>query len=310
MSSVKDPATYTPSALSACLNVLGTLVKAIGAQYDARIVVVGGLVPNLLMDEKALDPLFAGDKHAGTNDVDLCIELDLRAEEDAMYQCLESTLLRYSFTKVKRNRPEPEKWSWVRSSDTASVIVDLLCDRDSVCAGKAGRVARDEESGQGDSIGALRMQGAHLAFVDPVHREIIIELLDGGGRSKVTVRVANILAFIVLKCFALKGRVEQKDAYDLVWVLMRWNGGPRAAAAAARSCSGADHEDVASALAILADEFGSTDMSGCVGYASFSMALERLTDSDARATRQRDAKGTVDEFLRGWQDAQPSVAAD
>ena len=244
MSAVKDPAMYTPSALSACLNVLGTLVKAIGAQYDARIVVVGGLVPNLLMDEEALDPLFAGDKHAGTNDVDLCIELDLRTEDDLMYQCLESTLLRYSFTKGQRNRPESEKWRWVRSNDTATVIVDLLCDRGSVQAGRVGRVARDEESGRGDSIGALRLQGAHLAFLDPVQREITIDLLDDGGRTKVTVRVANILAFIALKCFALKGRIEEKDAYDLVWVLMRWNGGPRAAAAAAKSCSGADHEDV------------------------------------------------------------------
>ena len=310
MSSAKDPAEYTPSALDACLNTLGTLVKAIGAQYDARIVVVGGLVPNLLMDEEALDPLFTGNKHAGTNDVDLCIELDLRAEDDAMYQCLESTLLRYSFTKVQRDRGESKKWSWVRQSETSAVIVDLLCDKDGISARGVGRIARDQATGPGDSIGALRVKGAHLAFIDPVEKTISIDLLDDGGRSKVTVRVANILAFIVLKSFALKGRSEPKDAYDLVWILMRWNGGPRAAAAAARSCRGADHQDVETALAILADEFASTDMSGCVGYASFSMALERLTDSNTRAIRLRDANGTVAEFIRSWQDAQPSVAAD
>lgn len=295
----KDRDEYTPAALSACLDTLGTLVKAAGAQHDARLVVVGGLVPRLLMDETTLDPLFTGDSHAGTSDVDLCIELDLSSGENDFYQYLETILRRYRFDRVQRERVR-SRWSWSRRVGDVTVIVDLLCNEDSVGVAQAGRLTTDQSSRPNDEIGAFRIRGAHLAFLDPVAREIAVELLDGGGRSKVTVRVASLLAFVVLKSFALQGRIEPKDAYDLVWALTRWNGGATAAAQHARSCSGANHEDVAEALRILGDEFESVEHSGCANYAEFSMKLAAESTANARMKHRRDAYNTISTFLLSW----------
>ena len=188
----KDSAAYTPAALNACLNTLGTLVKATGAQYDARLVVVGGLVPRLLMNAQALDPLFVGEAHIGTSDVDLCIELDVPSGDDDFYEWLETTLQRYKFERVQR-RNVRSRWSWARQVDGVTVVVDLLCNADDVGVGQPGRVAVDQPS------------------VD------------------------------------------------------------------------------------------STDASGCVGYADFSMNLAGDTSTEARVRYRRYAKGAVDEFLRSWE---------
>lgn len=300
----KDSGAYTPAALTACLNTLGTLVKATGAQYDARLVVVGGLVPRLLMDDRTIDPLFASDTHIGTNDVDLCIELDVPSGDDDFYQRLEQVLKHYKFQRVQRVRQQ-STWSWTREDQGVTVIVDLLCNADSVGVAKPGRVALDQRSGQGDQIGAFRLRGAHLALLAPKEIELEVDLLDGGGCSRVKVRVASILAFVVLKSFALNGRIEPKDAYDLVWVLTRWVGGPSRAGRDARSCTGANHADVVDALQILKEEFQTIDASGCASYAHFSMKISAESSADAGMKHRRDANAAIADFLRGWDESAP-----
>ncbi len=245
----KDQAAYTAAALGACLDTLGTLVKATG--------------------------------------------------DDDFYQRLETVLATYRFDRVQRDKVR-SRWSWCRRVDAVTMVVDLLCNEDTVGIARTGRLAKDQMSRPGDEIGAFRMHGAHLAFLDPVVRELTVELLDGGGRSNVKVRVANLLAFVALKSFALQGRIEPKDAYDLVWVLTRWKGGPITAAKHARSCSGADHADVAEALRLLGEEFASLEHSGCVNYAEFSMKLAAESGDDARMKYRRDAYNTIESFLKSW----------
>lgn len=304
----KEPTNYNQELLQVCLNTLGTLVKATGAQYDARLVVVGGLVPRLLMDETTLDPAFSGESHAGTSDVDLCIELDVKSGDEDFYQQLETCLTKYSFERAQNGKIR-SRWSWVRNIGHVRMVVDLLCNADEVGIAQPGRLTKDTSSGQYDEIGALRLRGAHLALLDPVIKQIEVELLDGGGRSKVRVRVASLLAFLVLKSFALEGRIEPKDAYDIVWVLARWNHGPRAAAQHAKACRGADHPDVVEAFRLLGEEFESPDTSGCVNYADFTMKIAAQSSDNSRAKHQRDAYNTIKQFLEGWQESALSTAS-
>jgi len=45
-------------------------------------------------------------------------------------------------------------------------------------------------------------------------------LLDHGGiQEAVSVQVANLLPFLVLKAFAIDERDKMKDSYDVVWTL-------------------------------------------------------------------------------------------
>ena len=53
----------------------------------------------------------------------------------------------------------------------------------------------------------------------------------------VTIQVAGILSFVVLKILAFQDRHQNKDAYDLVYSMLYFEGGPEGAAGAA-SASG------------------------------------------------------------------------
>jgi hypothetical protein len=215
---------YTPAAHTACLQVLGTVVKAIGGQHESRVVLVGGLVPQLLLDEHTRDLTLDMAPHPGTNDVDLCLELNVAADSDDFYQCIEQVLQEHAFARATiEATANPSVWRWVRAVNGITVALEFLTSADGVVAAGGqntfGRLATGEPTRVGDAIGALRIPGAHLALRDPVQRTIEIELLDGRGLANVTVRVANILAFLALKSRAVKHREKDKDPFDLVWVL-------------------------------------------------------------------------------------------
>ncbi len=52
-----------------------------------------------------------------------------------------------------------------------------------------------------------------------------------------TVRVAGLLPYTVLKILAFQDRHENKDAYDLVFVIVNYAGGPTAAGRASPNSS-------------------------------------------------------------------------
>jgi hypothetical protein len=191
------------------------------------------------------------------------------------------------------------------------VLIELLTDADSVMTdiggATVGRLTRDARTGDGDEIGALRIRGAHLALADPVIRTIEVELLDGRGVAHVDVRVANLLAFIVLKSFAVKGRTKDKDTFDLIWVLTYWPAGPAAAAAHARQCPRAEHPVVDEAMQLLEQEFATPAHNGCVRYADFSMGPGAARSSELHTLRCRDAHGTIREFLAAWRASDPQL---
>lgn len=62
----------------------------------------------------------------------------------------------------------------------------------------------------------LGVRGTQLVTHDFTGQEIEADRLDDGGRSKVTVRVAGLVSYTVLKVLAFQDRHENKDAYDLV----------------------------------------------------------------------------------------------
>ena len=63
----------------------------------------------------------------------------------------------------------------------------LSCETDAV---SPGDIFRPKGESTGSKLSAFNVRGAHLVRVDFIEREIEAERLDGGGRSRVTVRVA------------------------------------------------------------------------------------------------------------------------
>ena len=132
---------------------------------------------------------------------------------------------------------------------------------------------------------------------DFIECDIEGERLDGCGQSRVTVRVANVLPYAVLKILAFQDRHENKDAYDLVFTLLNYKGGPSAAGSAAAASSVAHHPQVAEALSLLEERFCDAGQDGPNAHGLF---LASPDDDTEKARLRQEAVATVREFLRGF----------
>lgn len=115
---------------STCLTVAVTL----GAHLD-QLCIVGGLVPNLLIDEQfGADPE-ADAEHPGTNDLDVAMKLALL--DDQGYAEISTRLRQEGFGPDVNDRgnPTPQRWTL----DGKNVFVGLGADRR---RGRARRLLR------------------------------------------------------------------------------------------------------------------------------------------------------------------------
>lgn len=106
--------------------------------------------------------------------------------------------------------------------------------------------------------------------------------------------MANVLPYVVLKVFAFQERHGNKDAYDLVFTLLHYEGGPNAAGMAAAESAVARHPQATEALGLLAERFRDAGQDGPSAYASF---LTRPGDEETRARLRREAVAAVRAFL-------------
>lgn len=137
---------------------------------------------------------------------------------------------------------------------------------------------------------------------DYIEVRLTVPLLDERGEAAEAVRVANDVPFVVLKALAYEDRFEEKDAYDLVYCLMHFGGGPSDVAAqfADRLECWPDEPLLPRALHILRRRFVSDDRipglrkDGPISHARF-LADPGRSDLDVR--RRRDAAEVVEIFL-------------
>lgn len=284
---------YTSLHAELCERTLVTLLRGLGP-WKAGIYLIGGLAPRYLIalpsDEEVRQP------HAGTTDVDIVLDLDMLAEVEA-YRRLEENLKALGFVRGTNEEGNPQHYSWRKPiGQGITIVVDLLCDASVEEGGQVARLAGERR------LSALKIPGAHLAIEDYVEVEITAELLDERGVATERVRVANIVPFIVLKALAYDDRLEQKDAYDLIYCLMYYQTGPTDVAAAfARSLQQwLDEPLLQRAVEILRTRFASDDRvlgyrkDGPTGYAGF------LTDPGRRDLddlNRRNASAVVELFL-------------
>jgi hypothetical protein len=271
---------YDEATTARCERALVTLLGDLGP-WRERIYLVGGLAPRYLVGE-----LPAGARaHVGTTDVDLVIGLALGDETPETYRTLEDNLEKSHFD------PREPGFRWAREVEGVKVVVEFLCETGAVAA---GLVFRPKAGSTGSRVGAFNVRGANLVGYDYVERVLEGERLDGGGRSKVTLRVANVLPYTVLKVLAFQDRHENKDSYDLVFCLLHFGDGPDAAGREAAHSAVARDPQVADALALLAERFADLDQDGPTAYAAF---LADAGDDGEAARLRREAVATVRRFL-------------
>lgn len=243
---------------------------------------MGGLAPRYLIGAlpQGVQP------HIGTTDVDLVIGVALGDDTPEAYATLQANLKRSGFDQ------DAPSFRWSRTVDGMTVHVEFLCETDEVDDGAIFR----PKDGTGSKMAAFNVRGAMLARDDYIEVELEGERLDRGGRSKVTLRVANLLPYVVLKIFAFQDRHENKDAYDLVFTLLNGDGGPAATGERPSTSPVVGSPQVDDALELLADRFADVDQDGPRAYANFLYPDE---DSDEALRVRRQAVATARAFLGG-----------
>jgi hypothetical protein len=278
---------YDPGISKAILGETAHLLRHLGFAAG-HVIVIGGLVPGLLvLDAGAGRPI-----HVGTTDLDLCLSVALAAGDTAEYERIETGLTRAGY------QPTADSFRWKRAAGLG-LTVEFFCPAsDDRPAGtlfrpKAAR-APTAKHNMGSTLSAIALDAGEAISADAqtVIREVTLP--DDAGVVSQEFRVTGIVGFLVAKIGALVGRVKLKDAYDIVWLLEAWPGGPAGAATATRSSAAFEREDVQAALARLTVEFADAGRVGPRSYARFIALPGASPDDMERAARQ--AFGAVRAF--------------
>ena len=172
-----------------------------------EVVVVGGLVPYLLVDQD--DPPMLLGTHSGTMDLDLGLALAILDEQ--RYQDLSTRLRSAGFSPDVSNAGNPTLQRWVTNWGP-HVTIDFLIPPQAA-NGQPGRLLRIE-----NDFAAIITEGLGLAFRD--RRLVPLSgYTPSEERADRDIPVCGPGAFTVLKALAFRNRGENKDAYDLHYVL-------------------------------------------------------------------------------------------
>jgi len=173
------------------------------------LVIVGGLVPSLLIDQENRP---AGvDAHVGTMDLDLGLAFALFDEQ--RYAELAERLRGAGFQPDKSDNGNVTRQRWCISAP--KVTVDFLIEPDKGRKGPGKLFDIDKD------LAAVVTQGLHLAFEDRCRKEISGLTIHEEQASR-EVWVCGPGAFVVLKALAFRSRGENKDAYDLHYVIRNY----------------------------------------------------------------------------------------
>lgn len=174
-----------------------------------ELVVVGGLVPSLLIDQQNLAEHVP--PHVGTLDLDLGLAFALVGEQ--RYQEVAERLRNAGFSPDKNEEGKPTRQRW-RISDPP-VTVDFLIEPEGTNAkpGSVFSLAKD--------WAAIIAPGLHLAFRNHQTVRLTGRTIVGETASR-DICVCGAGAFVVLKALAFHIRGENKDAYDLYYLIRNY----------------------------------------------------------------------------------------
>jgi hypothetical protein len=205
---------YTNEQLTQVRATCLYLATLLGDFLD-QFVVVGGLVPSLLISGESLPD--NEDPHVGTRDLDLGLALALL--DAHRYENLTERLRTAGFepdTNEQGNRTF-QRWK-IEPSSHIKITIDFLIPP-SLAGDKGGQIRHIEED-----FAAIITPGLHLAFED---RETITlsDITIFGERATREIQVCGPGAYVVLKALAFGTRGENKDAYDLYYVIRNYGQG-------------------------------------------------------------------------------------
>jgi hypothetical protein len=264
-------AQYEPRLTKAANSVLLEIAHLLQA-YSEGLVVVGGSVPGLIMHNSP-------EPHIGSVDVDIALDQNKIPETD--YLSIKKLLLQRGY------KAEDQPFAFSRvvlfEGEQIKVKVDFL-------AGEYGGTGKKHRTQSIQDLHPRKARACDLAFIQAISVQITGEL-PNGGKDQANIQVASIVPFLMMKAQALKGRLKEKDAYDIYYCLRYYPGSHRALVKAFKTFP--SNKLIDEGLQILQEKFASPEHIGPVFVADFS----EETDREAREIIQRDAYERVTALL-------------
>ena len=245
-----------------------------------EVVVVGGLVPSLLIDHETLSE--GTSPHVGTLDLD--VGLTLALFEEKRYRTLTERLRNAGFKQDQTDKGRPTRQRWYITG-IGTVTVDFLIPP-SLATDQGGKLRNLEED-----FAAIIAPGLKLAFQDRRRVRISGQTI---FREKATreVWVCGPGAFVAMKALAFRGRGENKDAYDLFYLVRNFGAGVEDVAACLRPLL--EDEEAQHALQVLREDFLEHDGLGPRRVAEF---LQGGPDNEIQADVFGFVKALLDQCL-------------
>lgn len=251
-------------------------IATVMGDYMEQVVIVGGLVPSILIDQENLPN--GVDSHVGTMDLDLGLTLAIFDEKK--YQAITERLKSAQFSPDVNEQGNLTRQRW-KIETVGKVTIDFLVpptsDED-----QGGQIKDIEKD-----FAAVVTPGLELAFKDKIK-----VTLDGrtifGENAKRNVYVCGPGAFVVLKALAFRIRGENKDAYDLYYHIRNFGSSVDDIAEALKPLL--NEKETKEAIKILKEDFTGNDSVGAVRVARF---ITGSTDE----TIQADVVGFVRSLL-------------
>jgi len=263
---------YGKPEVEACLSVLVELMTVLGP-FHKHVVLVGGWIPYFLLEDAARE-------HVGSLDIDIAI--DFKNIPEPSYQ---------TFLEVLRKRgyiQGPQSFIFYRKIVTENgkeitVEVDFL-------AGEYGGTGRRHRTQSVQDIRARKTRGCDLAFNEAIPIRLYRQMPDG-SKNEITVKIANIVPFLVMKGMALWERYKEKDAYDIYFSIAHFQGGLEELAR--RFSAYKNNSLVKEGLGKIRKKFEALDALGPTWVANF---LE-IDDEEERERIKRDVYEKVNALL-------------
>jgi hypothetical protein len=225
----KTAAEYRPEMVEVVRSTCLQVAVVLGDLMD-EVTIVGGLVPTLLVPqggragkaaslEGPLGTTWTGvlgpDLHPGTMDLDVGLSLGILDQK--RYQGLVEKLRRAGFERDTNEQGKPTGQRW-RMKGARTATVDFLIPPSA--SGEAGGTLKNIES----DFAAIFTPGLGLAFRDRQQVRLSGRTLRDEQAAR-DIWVCGPGAYVVLKALACDGREEDKDAYDLFYVLQHYGRG-------------------------------------------------------------------------------------
>lgn len=197
---------YGKKEVDACLSVLVELMTILG-EFRDNIVLVGGWIPYFLMGKNRHE-------HVGSLDID--IALDFQKISGDTYKTILQILKNRGYEEGK------QPFIFYRTIPTENgrnitVEVDLL-------TGEYGGTGKSHRTQSIQDIRARKTRGCDLVFKQNCLLKISANMPDG-ALNEVTVKIATIIPFLVMKGMCMWDRYKEKDAYDIYFTILHYPGG-------------------------------------------------------------------------------------